>query len=474
MTEKYSMEIKRKINCDVFVAGGGVAGAAAAAAAARRGVSVILCESSGILGGQATNGIVTPLSSVQSRSGKKFGGIVDEIIEKTIELSEKYALPDKKGNFYNRIACPEILSYVMLKMCVEAGVKIMFHTELVGIKRKDKKIECAYVFTKSGLFQINADKFIDATGDGALFAEAGEEYALGSEKGVYESLFETGLDSVHYEDNTGVVHALSDTSGLMQPVSIFFVMGGVDYKKASAFNNKRLTYSDLGISKEEFHSLPYFGSVGFEENGDLIPLPQGRILVSEGISDDYAVVNMSRINGINGADADDVNRAETEARLQLMAIVDFLKRYVPGFENSYLVNTGSTLGIRETRRLKGKYILSGKEVIECRHFEDAIAKGSYMIDIHDPRGKNKALGGELKGDFYEIPYGCICAVKNENLFVCGRCISVDHVAHSSTRIQGTCIMTGQAAGTACALSVKNGDVTVSELRQALIEDGVNL
>ena len=97
-----------------------------------------------------------------------------------------------------------------------------------------------------------------------------------------------------------------------------------------------------------------------------------------------------------------------------------------------------------------------------------------MIDIHDPRGKNKALGGELKGDFYEIPYGCICAVKNENLFVCGRCISVDHVAHSSTRIQGTCIMTGQAAGTACALSVKNGDVTVSELRQALIEDGVNL
>ena len=181
---------------------------------------------------------------------------------------------------------------------------------------------------------------------------------------------------------------------------------------------------------------------------------------------------------INGADAESVNQGEIEAQEQLMALVDFLQTFVPGFENSYLIQAASTLGIRESRRLVGRTVLRGREAITCKHFPDAIACGSYIIDIHDPNGKARAIGGELRGDYYEIPYGCLLAKEPKNLLACGRCISVDHVAHSSTRIQGTCAMTGQAAGTAAALAVQNtidpADVNVQKLRAKLRADGVFL
>jgi hypothetical protein len=154
-----------------------------------------------------------------------------------------------------------------------------------------------------------------------------------------------------------------------------------------------------------------------------------------------------------------------------MAVADLLKRFVPGFEHAYLMDSGCTLGIRETARLVGQYVLSAGEVIHCSHFDDAVARGSYIIDIHDPKGKNAAIGGEIKGDFYEIPYRSLQAKKNMNLHACGRCISVDHIAHSSTRIQGTCILTGQASGTAAALALC-GEVEPKKLCDALRSDGV--
>ena len=155
-----------------------------------------------------------------------------------------------------------------------------------------------------------------------------------------------------------------------------------------------------------------------------------------------------------------------------------MKTFIPGFENSYLVGSGSSLGVRETRRLRGSYILSGLEAINCQRSDEAIARGSYIIDIHDPNGRAAAIGGSLKGDFYDIPYGCLTSKELENLLVCGRCISVDHVAHSSTRIQGTCVMTGQAAGTAAAMCggrIKDvKEINVGALREKLISDGVYL
>ncbi len=478
--ENRALSVKRSLSCDVLVVGGGVAGVSAALAAARHGRHVILCESSGVLGGQATLGAVTPLSSHKDRNDVSFGGIAEELVEGLIGLSKQYAVPEVGATWdtVSFLASTHSLKYLLLKLLDEAGVKVMFHTVLADAEAADGRVRSAYLLEKGGLVKVEAEQFIDASGDADLCVLCREKTVLGSEKGVYDELVGTGLDDVHEENDKSVVRSYTSEEGLMQPVSIFFVLGGVDYKTAASYNNKPLTYEDLGIPQEEFRRLPYFGKVGFEENAehkDLVPLPQGRILVTHGIRPDYAVINMSRVNGINGADAESLSKGEVEAQLQIFAILDLLKRCVRGFENCYLVSSADTLGVRETRRVVGKTVLSGLDVIECRRFPDAIARGSYMIDIHDPKGQRKALGGFIKGAFYEIPYGSICPAVNENLFVCGRCISCDHVAHSSTRIQGTCILTGQAAGTAAALSVGKSDRCDAEtLRTALMADGVRL
>ncbi len=440
----FTREIRRTHKSGIAVVGGGVAGCAAAIAAAREGADVILVEQSGILGGQAGLGIVTPLSSTRSRSGEKFEGLVREICDEVRKYASEYCVVP--GHAGDTLAAPHILKYVLLRLCADSGVRILFHTSLIGVDTGEGRVKRLILSEKSTLSTLESEYFIDATGDGDLIFLSGDDYSLGSEPGVLSSLVEGGLDKVHYTGGREY-QGYEKSEKVLQPVSVFFTMGGVDFKTASSWNNRNLTYQDLGLTSEEFGKLPYANSHGFEQTcGDKLPLPQGRILVSRGVRDDMAVVNMSRVIGIDGSDADSLDRGEILAQTQVMNLVDFLKRFVAGFENAYLVESASTLGIRETRRLVGKYVLTGGDVIHCRRFDDAIARGSYMIDIHDPKGKSKAIGGELSGDYYEIPLRSLESAKFSNLYAAGRCISADHVAHSSTRIQGTCIMTGEAAG----------------------------
>lgn len=465
------MVIRNKLASEVVVVGGGVAGCAAALASARKGVKTVIIESSGVLGGQAGLGIVTPLDSRFTNTGKSFGGILEEISNEVCSLSEKYCTNNPSEGDHWQISAPHIVKYVLLKLLTDAGVDIRFHSVLCDVCTENESIKSITVLEKSGFTKIEAQVFIDATGDGDVLALSGCDFSLGSEPNVYEALTDSGLDTRHnsYEKYVG-------GNKVMQPVSIFFTMGGVDYERAAELNNKHLVFGDYGITKERFSKWKFANSCGFEIVGDDIPMPQGRVLVSRGTKSDVAVINMSRVIGINGADTDSLNDGEIKAQLQLIAIVDFLQTFIPGFEKSYLIQSGSTLGVRETRRLKGRYVLSGNDVIKCRTFTDAVARGSYIIDIHDPKGKSSAIGGSIKGDFYEIPYGSLCANEIDNILVCGRCISVDHIAHASTRIQGTCILTGQAAGTAAAMAIssKNKPVELNGalVRKVLSTDGV--
>lgn len=471
-TINYQTNLIIRYKADVIVVGGGLAGCSAAIAAARKGCDVLLIEQNGILGGMATIGHVSPLDAVTTRSGKSFGGIMEEILNEIRELNKKYG----KADAHLRMA-PDLLKILLVEKMNDAGVKILFHATLTDVIRTSDSISTLILTTKAGLEGAEAKVFIDATGDGDLFAKADEEYVLGSEPNVFEELISTGLNEVHFEKNGGTYNEYNQ-SGLMQPVSGMFTMGGADVSKCRHLCNKKLTFADLNIDPNEFKSLKYFGTNGFEENGNLIPMPQGRILISCAARHDQALVNMSRVIGVDATDPIALSKAEVTAQLQMLYLVDFLIRYVPGFENAYLINSSSTLGVRETRRLVGKYVLKGREAIECVPFDDAVAHGSYMIDIHDPTGKQKAVGGELKGDCYYIPYRCLVPKHTNNLLVCGRCISVDHVAHASTRIQGTCMLTGQAVGTAATLALKSGesvcDVEVKMLRNDLINDGVYL
>lgn len=449
---KITLDINKNEKFDVVIIGGGLAGSAAAIASARLGAKTLLVESSGILGGQATLGLVTPLDARFTTDGKSFGGIVEEISNKTIELTQTYYSCNSNGKV-SYIASPHILKYVLVDMVNDAGASVYFHTNLISANIEGDRIINVILSGKSGLLKVEAQSFIDASGDADLVYFSGADYVLGSEPNVFMQLSESGLNKTHFSQNEYNGYS---QDGLMQPVSIFILMGGVDFDKAYVLNNKDLKFGDLGITEEKFRRWKYSGSCGFEMSGDSIPMPQGRVLISRSTRSDVAVINMSRVVGIDGSDAISLNNGEIKAQKQIIPIVDFLKTFIPGFENSYYIQSGDTLGVRESRRMVGEYTLTGKEIINCVQFTAPIARGSYMIDIHDPSGKARAIGGNIRGGFYDIPYGCIVSKTYCNLLACGRCISVDHIAHSSTRIQGTCILTGQAAGTAAAISVNRG------------------
>lgn len=475
-----SVKLQKNVNiryeADVVVVGGGVGGAAAAIAAGRQGKSVLLIEKSGCLGGLATNGHVSPFDATHSRSGKTFGGIGQEILDEMEAAQKLYGVPDscitREG--------PHLLKWVLLKMAVDSGVRVLFHADLIDVVREDDEIKHLIIHTKSGIEGVVGKMYVDASGDGDLFAGAGEEYFMGSEADSGKMLEQTGFNRMHYDDDTiekYTPESMHDHHAV-QPCSVMFTMGNVDLsKKPYKLNNKNLRFEDLGIDKEEFKKLPYYGAPGFEDNGDLIPMPQGRVLLSLTGRPNELLVNMSRIIGVDATDAVELTEASVKAQLQVMHLVDFLKRYVPGFENSYLVESSNVLGVRETRRLVGQYVLKGTDAINCVQFEDNIGCGSYMIDIHDPFGKARAIGGDVMGDCYGIPYRSITPKTVKNLLVCGRCISVDHVAHASTRIQGTCVITGQAAGTAAALALKTDSTVqaldVKHLQNELREAGCN-
>ena len=471
----FKKDVEIAYEADVAVIGGGIAGTAAAVAAAREGKSVLLVESSGCLGGLATNGHVSPFDATKDRKGRTFGGIAKEILDGMDEAQEKYGVPTSSIKREG----PHLFKWVLLNLAVNSGVKILFHATLLDAIVENDTIKYALVATKSGIRGIKAKVFVDTTGDADLVNLSGEEFIIGSEASTDDILKATGYNKMHFESEEAEDYNAQANARNVQPVSIMFTMGNVDTSKnPGQYNNKLLKFEDLGTTKEEFFKLPYAGTVGFEDNGDLIPLPQGRILIGRTGRPGEMLVNMSRIVGVNAADADELTDAEVKAQLQVMYLVDFLKRFVPGFENSFLVESGNTLGVRETRRLVGRYVLSGLDAINCVHFDDDVACGSYMIDIHDPHGKRKALGGEITGTCYGIPYRSLTPKTIKNLLVAGRCISTDRQALASLRVMASCMGTGQAAGVAAAMAVANNqavqDIDTAQLVATLKEWGAVL
>jgi hypothetical protein len=178
------------------------------------------------------------------------------------------------------------------------------------------------------------------------------------------------------------------------------------------------------------------------------------------------LINMSNITGIDGTSADDLTRAEVEGRRQLAPIVRFLREKVPGFAQAYLLDSGALIGIRETRRVTGDYVLTMEDVLGARTFPDGVVRARFPVDIHDPKG-HAGDSSRRPADYYEIPYRCLLPKGVENLLVAGRPISATHEAHASLRVMPICMGTGQAAGLAAALSLREG-VTPRALDPALL------
>ncbi len=387
---------------DLIVVGGGLSGVCASVAAARSGMSVLLIEKSGALGGAMSNSLVYPFMSYwtndKETNEKKYlsGGIFREMLNRQKEM----CLNTNDKNF-----SPEYFKFILDELTYDAGVDVLFHAVLYDVVKEGRKLKSIKVIAGSEKLELNAGFFIDTTGDGNLFYLAGCDYLLGRKS-----------------DN------------LCQPMTTCFRMSGVDIER---FN----------VEKENIQKL-------YKEyqNAGKISNPRENILYFLGIGEGIMHFNTTRIIKRNPTDPFDVSKAEKAARGQILELVNFLKEVSPAFKNSNIISIASDIGVRESRKLRGKHILTEEELKNCTKFEDGIALGNYDIDIHNPAGSGTSHYYFKAGEYYSIPYRSLLPKEFDNLLVAGRCISATHEAQASVRIMPICACMGEAAGLAIAVA----------------------
>ncbi len=417
---------------DVLVVGGGPAGLGAAVGAAQAGVRVILIEHYGFLGGNATAALVVPLASyhtqrpTKEKAGKPtltptdhgegqplIGGVLSAFVSRLVRAGG--AIPPSRNTGYVVPFDPEIFKEVAFDLLDEHGVGYLLHAFssdiIVGKNRHTIVLE-----TKSGPIVVRARVVVDCTGDGDIAARAGTPYHVGRE-----------------------------ADGLVQPMTLMFRIAGFD-RKAFAEYAEAHPSQWLGV-----HGL--WDLVRTATEAGHFRLAREDILFFATTRDDQVSVNSTRIINVLGTDVWDLTYAEREGRRQISQISAFLQNYVPGFQRSFVDQSGATVGVRETRRITGEYELTADDVLGCRKFEDVIARGSYPIDIHNPSGTGTILKHLPPGGTYDIPLRCLIPKNVDNLLVAGRCISGTHEALSSYRVMPISMATGQAAGVCAALSV---------------------
>jgi len=436
---------------DVLIVGGGAAGFGAAISAARNGMNTLLVEQQGCLGGLVTLGLVNYLGSYREGVGQEF---FDRL--------------QSEGALCGQICDPEKTKLVMEQMVLESGAKILYWTYVIDAVVEGGAIKGVVAQNKSGRQTIMARVVVDCSGDGDVAAYAGAPYEVGSE----------------------------EWEGYNMATSLDFRVGNVNYRKHRATPHPSM--KAIQMEAVQKGDLPYLidGGHGMGGGGYFGPLP-GR---PEDRAEVYVCIAHSR--NCRTLDAEDLTRQVIEQRQQVHWLVNVFRKYVPGFEHCWLIEGAPMLGVRDSRRITGEYVLTGEDVVLARKFPDAVVRETHGFDIHHPTDadagyvkhvhlpepKEPAVcqpdgkgGWEARfkpGEYYEIPYRCLVPLKVDNLLVAGRCISTTFEAQSGTRLIMTCLNMGQAAGTAAALSVKNGvtprELDVELLRKRLIEQGINL
>lgn len=438
---------------DVVIAGGGPAGVVAGIAAARNGARTLVVERYGFLGGQSSASLVYPWMSFHDAGGNQvIRGIGQEIVDRLMEEGGSPGhVPDTIG--YVSMFTPfdvELYKYIAQEMLLEAGADLLFHTWITEAQVKDGLISALGAFNKSGRVRLLGKVYVDATGDADVAYFAGAALAKGR-----------------------------DADGATQPMTMNFRLGGVDLVQVGKYMQAHPAefYSTTRFDLLERLGYPT-GVQGFytlwkEAN---LPIPRQQLLFFAGIRPGEVGVNTSRITGLDATNADDLTRAEIEGRRQVMALYKFFRAHVPGFENCFLITTPTQVGVRETRRIIGDYILTGEDVTGARRFSDAVARSAYPIDIHDPKASGNVTF-EVSLD-HDIPYRCLLPKGVENLLAAGRIISVSHEAFAAIRVTPPVMAIGQAAGTAAALCIRRGvnprQVDVGELQRRLVSQGAAL
>ena len=393
---------------DVIVAGGGPGGVNAAVAAAKRGASVLLIERHGYLGGMATAGLVNPFMpyTIQTTGQVLTTSVFNELLDL---LQAAGGLAADRATFDD-----EQMKLVLDEMMAEHGVGVLLHTFVSGVKLQDGVIQALKVTGKSGEMSLRGKVFVDSTGDGDLAALAGCE-------------IETGRS----ED------------GLCQPMTLCFRMAGVDTG---------------GEFYRWGHSLRLEVNRVYQEakqRGE-ITNPREDVLIFPTLRSDVLHFNTTRIIQHSAINVLSLTEAEQIARRQVVEMINLLKANVPAFKHAYLQKMAAHIGVRESRRVMGRYVLTADEILGAAKFEDGIARSVYPVDIHNPAGTGTVLKHLPEGEYYEIPFRCLVPQRARNLLIGSRCISATHEAHSSLRVMPVVAGIGEAAGIAAALCAQRG------------------
>lgn len=448
---------------DVAVVGGGPSGAVAAIAAAREGARVALVERYGFLGGSLTAALVAPMMGFHSGPRQVVAGIPQEMVDRLVASGASPGHVPDPIDFCHTVTPfdHEGLKQVLMEMAASAGVDLWLHTQLLDAGYEHGTIRAVSLWRKDGPVEILARVFVDATGDGDLSAAAGAPSEVGRP-----------LD------------------GLTQPMTLMVRLGGVRWDEVMDYLEAHPEQIQHGHGAHErievawLRALPCRGFSGFSaavaearERGEWT-VPRDRVLVFEGVRPGEATVNSTRVLGRAGTSGADLARAEVEGRRQAREVVEFLRKRVPGFAGAHLLETPAQIGVRESRRVLGDYVITPDDIVGARKFEDAIACGAYPLDIHDPDSERLVTRRLPAGEHYTIPYRCLLPRGGENWLVAGRCISATHEAAASVRISAVAMAVGQAAGTAAALAAHSGmtprEVDVQALRRLLVERGASV
>lgn len=407
---------------DVVVIGSGPSGIAAAISAARLGMKTTIVEQLGALGGISTSGLMS-----------HWTGTCDSRLYREI-LTESAAKNEDKDITVN--IDNEQLKHLYLTMLSQSGVEIILYTLASEVIQEGDTVKGVIVENKSGRCAIMANTVIDASGDGDMAAKAGVPYVLGRE---------------------------SDHK--MQPATLMFKVAGVDTDHAVYLGSFESTYE---TEKGELQALAK----------QHLPYPAGHVLLYKSTLPGVVTCNMTNSVDIDGTKNEDLVKAELVCRGQIDSIIAFLREYVPGYRNCYLVNTGSLIGIRETRHFEGLYTLNENDILEAKRFDDWIVQGAHFnFDVHNIDGAGLDETGVQKhfrqANGYTIPLGCFIPKTIRGLLLCGRNISGTHMAHSNFRAMPICVGMGEGCGAVAAYAGKYNtayqDVEIQKIQKYLTD-----
>lgn len=444
---------------DVAVIGGGPGGLPAAIASARAGARTVLVERTAALGGAAASGL--GILGYLDRSGNTaLGGIAQELIERLM------AIGGSPGHFrcpvHNSITpvSSELVKIVAVQMCQEAGVDVLFEHELLEANVDDTgTMRSVTVYGKLMKTRITAKVFVDGTGDGDVAYLAGVPHTLGQ-----------------------------DGTQTMQPSTLMFTVTNYDLERFWEFLEGHP--EEMGIKEEYAEGYDvdflrrtrghcYIGMtarIAQARDAGAFTIPRNQFIYIATASDRLLAINTSRVIRIDASDPVELSKGLETGYTQVWEIVQFMRENMPGFEEVEISQIAPALGIRETRHFAGEERLTMDSLYSEATADRAIALSAYNIDVHSGTGDGIDLHVVEKP--FGIPFGSLLPQQVNGLLLSGRTISVDSTVFASARVMGTCMAIAEAAGTAAALAVRDGntpkEVDVVELRQTLDAKGAVL